>query len=279
MRIYDHTGKKYGSWTVISMSYAIGNKTYTCKCDCGKERFVNSRRITRELICHNCKTIQNHNSHSGEKHGNVTCLGYSKAKSNRHGFSIKCDCENIFTVDSYSQFLNISSCFKCRMGNYPGKRSGNSILIEHINNRKWKKRCDCGTIFIGESKKKNCGCIAKKKVLEAAKMKIGKKYHYLTVKSIFSNKNRHIQLLIRCKCGKEFIRNNGHEFKSRSCGCELTVPVGEKSNKATLKNCEVLSIRELYASGIYSIGQLSLMFNKKEHYLMRIIRRQIWKHI
>ena len=165
------------------------------------------------------------------------------------------------------------------MGFHPGKRMGHCVLIENMGNRRWRKKCDCGTIFIGSCNKSDCGCVYKKRTLEEAQKKIGLKYHFLTVKKIVGNEKGHIQLLIKCKCGKEFIRNNGHEFKSRSCGCALSVPVGDKANNASLKNCEVISMREFYESKLYSLAELSVIFNKSQNYIFRIVKRHIWKHI
>ena len=277
MKILDHTGRKIGTWTVVEIVKSLRRKTYLLRCDCGNEKTASSSHITRNIPCQACKTKIDHDSHIGEKNGKITCLGYDR-KNNRPGFLIQCDCGKKYHVRGYYQFLLTSSCKSCRNGYHPGKRVGNSILLEPLQNRNWKRKCDCGTIFIAPMRLKDCGCFYKKKLLLEATAKIGKKYHFLTVKTILRNENGHNLLLIKCKCGKEFIRPNGHEFKSRSCGCELTVPVGEKANKATLKNCEVRSIRELNATGLYTQEQLAEMFKKSKGYISRIIRKKIWKH-
>lgn len=279
MRIYDHTGKKYGTWSVTEMFHKDGNKFYRCLCDCGNTKIVARGHLLRKSSCEKCKPKIMHDSHIGEKHGKLTCLGYHKVKKG-HGYLIQCDCGAKYTVNNYYQFKKSSSCKKCIHGFHPGKRIGNSILMESIGNGNWKKKCDCGSIFIGTATRKtDCGCIAKKKILDLALKKVGRKYHYLTVKAIHRYSDGHIHLVVKCKCGNQFIRHNGHEFKSRSCGCEFVVPVGEKANKATMSNCEVISIRQLYESGLYSINHLSNMFNKKPNYISRIVNRNIWKHI
>lgn len=260
------------------MFYENRQKKYLCRCDCGNERTTDSRHITRDSTCEKCKPIIQNNTHIGEKHGRLTCLGYQYTK-NRHGLKVRCDCGRELNISCYSTFLKTSSCKSCSRGFFPGKRTGNATLLENLHNRYWKKLCDCGTIFIGGTRKKDCGCFVKKKIIEGALKKVGTKFHSLTVKSIASYKEGHVQLLIKCKCGNQFIRNNGHEFKSRSCGCELHVPVGEKASNATMKNCEVISIRELHNSGLYSLEQLANMFNKHRSYIRRIILRQVWKHI
>jgi len=278
MRIYDHTGERHGTWTITGIEPGINPKTYRYKCDCGNEKLVPSRKVFRKAICLKCQSKIHYDKYKGERNGIISCLGH-KYDGKRHGLAVRCDCGHEYWVGSYHQFIRTSSCKSCAHGFYPGKRVGCTTLIENMHNRLWKKKCDCGNIFISKASKPDCGCIAITKRIREAEKKIGKKYHYLTVKKIIGNKNGHILLLIRCKCGKEFTRHNGHEFKSRSCGCELVVAVGEKASKATLKNCEVISIRELHASGLYTVNQLATMFNKPTNYLRRIIGRFIWKHV
>lgn len=278
MKIYDRTGEKIGTWNIIKLILTDRRKYYLIRCECGAERTANSSNIYRPLICRPCKVKNHHDTHKGERNGRMTCLGYVKVK-NRHGYLILCDCGRQYTLNSYSQFMNNSACKPCSRGIYPGKRIGHSTVIRLTQSRIWEKRCDCGTIFKGRPDKTNCGCIGKSRYLKEAHKKIGLKFKMLTVKSIYGNNDGHIQLLIKCKCGTEFIRNNGHEFKSSSCGCEFSVPVGEKASNATLKNCEVISIRELYQSGSYSIEQLALMFKKSNNYMSRIVHRHVWKHL
>ena len=260
------------------MFHQDGKKMYEYKCDCGKQRTTSSKHVTRLVTCPNCSAQKLHDSHKGEKHGRMTCLGYSPVKKG-HGYLIQCECGKRYTINDYKQFLITSSCKSCSKGVYPGKKSGLITFIKNMHNRSWKMECECGTVFIGATRRRDCGCVAKKKILDLAQTKVGRKYHYLTVKEIHSHEDGHIKLLVKCKCGNQFIRHNGHEFKGRSCGCEFVVPVGEKASKAILKNYEVISMRELHDSGLYSIQQLSTMFKKKEHYIWRIVNRKIWKHV
>lgn len=278
MKVYNHVGKRIGPWNVISMFHENGKKKYVCRCEDGHEKVVNSYHITRIIPCVKCKLKQEKNKHLGERHHRLKCVGFISDAKGHTKYLIKCDCGKEIEM-KLNQFKKTSSCKSCSKGFYSGKRVGKSILIERHSHRLWKKHCDCGKFFIGVARKPNCGCIAKNKITNRALLKLGKKYEYLTVKSIFKNHNGHTQFLMHCKCGKEFVRNNGHEFKSKSCGCKLNVPVGEKANKATLKNCEVISIRELYNSGTYTMKQLSDMFKKSENYIYRIIHRKIWKYI
>ena len=278
MRIYDHTGKKYGTWTVIKLIREEGRKYYLIRCECGDQKTVSSGHILRPFICRLCNVKNAHNAHKGEKNGRMTCLGYAKVKKG-HGYLILCDCGRQYTVDNYAQFSKNYSCKACCKGIYPGKRIGYSIVIRRTQRRVWEKKCDCGTIFTGRPSKTNCGCITTSHYLTEARKKIGLKFHKLTIKGIARKNHGHIQLLIKCKCGNEFIRNNGHEFKSKSCGCSHAAPRGEKASGATLKNCEVISMRELYEAGVYSIKEISNMLNKTENYTSRILLRDIWKHI
>jgi hypothetical protein len=281
MKIFDRTGQKIRSWTVIKIVSQERRKIYLVRCECGTEKTINSGHISRLLTCQACngRNIKaEHDARKGERNGKLTCLGHAMCGA-RHGYLIQCDCGTQYIVNCYSQFKKTASCFSCKRGYYPGLKIGNCTLIKRIKGTYWEKKCECGTVFLGYPRKTNCGCLFQKRNLAEAENKIGLKYKMLTVKSIMGKKDGHIQLLIKCKCGNEFIRNNGHEFKSESCGCLLKSPVGEKASKATLRNCEVASIREFHQAGTYTLEQLADMFKKSKGYITRIIKKEIWKHV
>lgn len=278
MRIFDHTGEKIDNWSVIKMIPGKGDKKYLFRCDCGFEKLVSSQRVYRKASCLKCCSIQKYNSYKSERNGKLTCLGYG-SNGKRHGLNAQCDCGKILFFGCYAQFQSTSSCKSCRSGFYPGKKTGNSTLIERIDGAFWKKRCVCGEVFVADSRKTNCGCIKKAKLIKEAESKIGNTYYYLTVKGLGGFDNGHLLLLLRCKCGKEFTRPNGHEFKGKSCGCGMFLPTGEKARVATLKNWEVVAMREFYKSKVYSIDELANMFKKSANYISKIVTGKIWTHV
>lgn len=278
MRIYDHTGEKIDTWTVIRIIPDRPQKTYLFRCECGKEREVSSRHIYRKSGCKFCigkKTVEDH---LGERSGKITCIGHVHQKR-RHKLLVKCDCGTSYIIDSYHQFLRTHCCESCRHGFSPGKENGNCVLIKRMNGRIWEKNCFCGNIFYGDSRKKHCGCQLIEKSINKAKNKIGLKFYNLKVIAIDGFKKGRLFLKVQCKCGKILSIINGHEFKSKSCGCYFGIPVGENSAKATLTDTEVKTIRELYETGLYSEEELAKIINKEKHYVRRILKRQIWKHV
>ena len=278
MRIYNHIGEKIGTWTVVSIIPDRPKKTYLFKCECGKEKEVSSAKVYRKAECKFCIGKKSVEAHLGERNGKITCIGHVH-KNRRHGFLVKCDCGISYPVFSYHQFLRTQCCESCRHGFYPGKKTGNCVLIKRADGRQWEKKCNCGNIFIADSRKTNCGCQIQERKINKAKAKIGLKLNYLKVIGIEAYKDKHIYLKVKCKCGKILSIMNGHEFKSKSCGCYLGTPVGEKSSKATLTDVEISSIRELFATGLYSEEELARMIHKSKYYVRRILKRQIWKHI
>ena len=274
MKINDHTGNIIGSWTVIEKIEVPGNHSYLCRCKCGKEHTFSTKRINRITKCKDCIAQDHLSQFIGITHGRITCIGLgTKGKLN-----VTCACGSNYDLKPYD-FHKSESCTDCKHGYYPGNIINGCELIKRIKGKIWEKKCICGKIFQAISSKINCGCVNKNKLYNEAKKKIGHKYGYLKVVKIAGNENGHIQLLLKCKCGNTIIRNNGHEFKGYSCGCFTNLPVGERSNSATLKDSEVISMRELFSSGLYSKEQLSEMFNKPVGYISRIIARDIWKHV
>lgn len=276
---FNHVGKRIGTWTVVEIVNPIGTKIYKFRCDCGNEKLVPSNQVYRNHACLKCTPKLTNEVHIGEKHGKVTCIDAIRTSKDRNGYLIRCDCGKVFEVQSYFQFLKMQTCKACSRGCYPGKKVGKLTYLEYVSNATWKMKCDCGNIFIGKTRREDCGCVYENKLMEMAKAKIGLTYESLTIKGIAGFKDKHLVLLIRCKCGKEFTRHNGHEFKQKSCGCSRSMPRGERCANATLKNKDVKSIRELHKSGFYSLAQLSQMYKKSENYLIRIINRHIWKHV
>ena len=54
---------------------------------------------------------------------------------------------------------------------------------------------------------------------------------------------------------------------------------GEKNSNSKLKEKDVLKIRELFESGLYTMTTLSEMFNVNSPAIHKIVKRLTWKHI
>lgn len=280
MKIFNHIGEKIGEWSVIDGVKIEGVYKYILQCSCGNKKFTTSSHFFRATAspCSQCTSKKCIENKIGEKNGRLTIIAYKKFYK-RHGILVLCKCGNKIEMKNYKQFLKQKSCFLCKFGYFPGKEVNGITLIRRIKGTIWEKKCFCGKIFTGYARKIHCGCKTINKYDNLAIKKIGLKYENLTVKKVLPRKNSHIQLLVKCKCGNKMICDNGHEFRSKSCGCVTNVPVGEQHSNATLKNCEVVSIRELYKSGAYTLEEISSMFDKKKNYISKIINGSIWKHV
>lgn len=285
MKIFNYTGKTIGRWTFLEKVSVSGTSIYRCRCVCGYERVISSQKVSRLPDCPICREkekLERYRIHAekqlGRRNGRLTLVAYKRLKK-AHGYLVKCDCGSEVAM-KMDQFCSTKSCKKCALGNWPGRIVNNTKLIQKIDRYNWQKECLlCGSIFQGTGRQKDCGCSYKKRLFDLASKKVGSSYKNLTIKKVLHNENGHNMLLIRCKCGKKFTRPNGHEFKSISCGCLNKVPTGDKASNATLKNYEVKSMREMYASGLYTIDQLAKIFNKSNNYIYRIVHRKIWKHV
>ncbi len=110
-------------------------------------------------------------------------------------------------------------------------------------------------------------------------MKIGSSYQRLKVKNVLGFEKGHLYLEIKCKCGNIFKKKNGNEFKDKSCGCLEHWVKGEKKGNSRFKNTDIISLRELNNTGIYTQEELANMFDVTKNYISRIVTRKIWKSI
>ena len=72
MKPLDFIGERFGSWTILSlMPPCTGPQRgyyFKCKCDCGNERVVSKRNLTRKTgkpsrMCGSCATIKRNTTH------------------------------------------------------------------------------------------------------------------------------------------------------------------------------------------------------------------------
>jgi hypothetical protein len=55
--------------------------------------------------------------------------------------------------------------------------------------------------------------------------------------------------------------------------------IGEQSNLSKFKSEDIIKIRELYSTGLFSCGELSKTFNTSVNNINRIIHSHTWKHL
>lgn len=273
-------GEKINKYTIFDISESESRALYHVKCECGKERRVSSSHLSRLTQCWTCSASQHLNDYIGKKFGSLLVISHEIYQGQRK-LKVKCDCGNETYVESY-RLRNQKNCFKCKAGFFPGKTTNGCELLKKLYEKKGEFKCHCGNIFISRisSRVKDCGCQYSKLYLGKLKDKIGNKFGKLKVIN-FKKGYQHNILVCKCKCGNVIEIINGHESRQNSCGClrKENNPRAEKKGNARFKNFEILSLRQLNSTGIYSVEELSKIYNISKNYISRIVNNHIWKNI
>lgn len=179
MKGKDLTGMRIGKLTVISPTEErIRNAVvWCCRCDCGKEILVESRRLKPGVIysCGCEKPVKEIGKDLAGMHfGKLTVLKKSgnKAKDGNSLWLCRCDCGN--TIETTKRRLITGNTTSCGCGRKPplkgwvGKRFGMLTVISYARKEKgfhvWHCQCDCGNfIDVRQSNLQNgtttsCGC-------------------------------------------------------------------------------------------------------------------------
>lgn len=159
----DLTGMRFGKLMVIEQLPQRVDRyiAYRCKCDCGAEVTVNSKRLRRGTIqgCAKCcpKKSPEERRMVGRRFGKLTVVGRNPAAWNGRGAWIcRCDCGNVIDVSGTDLTSGrIADCKqaeeKHRRGlDLTGSKVGWLTVIEKTDKRStkgsliWKCRCRCG---------------------------------------------------------------------------------------------------------------------------------------
>lgn len=165
-KFLDLKGRKFGKLTAV---YRLedgqrGYAKWLCKCDCGGEIVVNTKKLLRGTIT-NCGCIPKKNARNGSKAENLlgrrfyhlTVIERVENKNSRVRWLCRCDCgnEKIYTAQTLKAG-KVKSC-GCARGlksnryrNIRGQKFGYLLALEPSKHRdkkgsiKWKCVCDCG---------------------------------------------------------------------------------------------------------------------------------------
>ena len=260
-------GQKFYHLTVIESGIRNpkGNRLMVkCKCDCGKETLVRQSDLLsgHSKTC-GCKKKDNKIRKKrnvvlpvGKRFGKLVIVNNTEIEFNGedHMVRCKCDCGNETFVNKYKLIHHYKTqCNDCKRKNLlkEGYRQGHLVLVQKLDNDKFKLHCDCGNDVIMSnstfSHRTYCsktGCIFKKE--SSAKMKqrraekeIGKKYGRLTVLGTVDSEKQlnSVRTLVRCKCScGKIIETELRLLKSgmkKSCGCLLSEAATKNQKKST----------------------------------------------
>lgn len=193
------TGKRFGKLTVLSQAPQLENRyfTWNCRCDCGGEIVVNTKRLTRGTIT-NCGCVPKAKNQrslilTGEVFGSLTVLKRAENKGQRTAWLCKCDCGNEVVVTTQNLRASRTKSCGCKAHDNPfyrdltGRRIGLLTVKEKTEHRDykgsilWKCHCDCGNEVLYSADTlvhggvKSCGCYRKREL----NSKISKRPHRL----------------------------------------------------------------------------------------------------
>lgn len=185
----DLTGKCFGRLTVIERTNEQEDRywIWRCRCDCGKEIFVNTKRLTRGTVSHcgcgNKETVIKEPipaDLTGKRYGRLTVLRMEKLLDNgKSSWLCQCDCGNQCVVTAYSlhrKKRKSCGCLHRDLGKSPSADLSNKVFgrltaLHPISSTDkngsilWKCRCKCGTeINVSQDSLvqgyfRSCGCV------------------------------------------------------------------------------------------------------------------------
>lgn len=182
------TGKRFGKLTVLSQAPQLENRyfTWNCRCDCGGEIVVNTKRLTRGTIT-NCGCVPKAKNQrslilTGEVFGSLTVLKRAENKGQRTAWLCKCECGNEVVMTTHNLRTDKRKNCGCKSCKVPyhqdltGQRIGLLTVEEKTEHRDykrsvmWKCHCECGNIVLYSADKllhgriKSCGCYRKNEI-------------------------------------------------------------------------------------------------------------------
>lgn len=185
----DLTGKRFGKLTVMEKTGELEDRywTWRCKCDCGRERIVNTKRLTRGSVSHCGCEKKNAASLgpipedlTGKRYGRLTVLRLDKQlDSGKTSWFCQCDCGNQCVVTAYSLHYKKRKSCGClhrepdagQAADLTNRVFGRLRAIAPTSLRDsngsvlWKCRCECGSeLHVSQDSLvqgcyKSCGCV------------------------------------------------------------------------------------------------------------------------
>lgn len=180
MKYKDLTGQRFGKLTVLEPTEQRIRSAvvWRCRCDCGNEILVESRRLKSGVI-YSCgcekAPYADVKDLTGLRFGRLTVTGRSgnRAKDGNPLWLCQCDCGG--SIETTKRRLITGSVRSCGCGRKPplkdwiGKKFGKLTVLSYVRKEKgahiWHCRCDCGKeIDVRQNNLQNgwtksCGCL------------------------------------------------------------------------------------------------------------------------
>ncbi len=181
-------GKRFGKLVVMEKLPEKQDRYFTwrCKCDCGGEIVVNTKRLTRGTIT-DCGCVpKNKALHgqiaedlSGRRFGKLTAIRRMESKNNRTRWLCQCDCGNQRIATAHDlKCGHVKSCgchrtykLQQRKNDITGVKVGRLTALYATEQRDakgsvfWHCRCDCGNELdvtedcLIHGNYRSCGCL------------------------------------------------------------------------------------------------------------------------
>ena len=185
-RTKDLTGQRFGKLTVLERLPECQDRywLWRCRCDCGGEILVNTKRLTRGTVT-NCGCVPKQTAQNGtiaedltgRRFGRLTALRRTESKNGRTRWICLCDCGREHTASAHElKAGKVTSC-GCRrrlnrnsITNIAGQRFGRLVALCPTAKRDkkgsvdWFCLCDCGTEMevtedaLVHGNYRSCGC-------------------------------------------------------------------------------------------------------------------------
>ncbi|MDO4267025.1 MAG: transcriptional regulator [Eubacteriales bacterium] len=186
-RTQDLTGRKFGMLTVLERTDRLKDRYFVwrCRCDCGKETFVDTKRLTRGTI-KNCGCIPKTTARNGtiaedltgRTFGRLTVLYRTENRRSRTFWVCRCSCGKLCSAAAHDLKAGKNrSCGCLRRISPPGftdiagRKFGRltALYVTPERDKKgsvfWHCRCDCGTELevtennLVHGNYQSCGCL------------------------------------------------------------------------------------------------------------------------
>lgn len=185
----DLTGKRFGMLTVLERMPEQQDHywVWRCRCDCGGEVLVNTKRLTRGTVT-NCGCIPKGDARqgslaedlTGQRFGLLTVLRRAPNERGRTCWLCRCDCGNTHITTAQNLKAGKTSSCGClshqkniHISDIADRRFGRLTALYATEKRDtkgsvyWHCRCDCGTeVDVTEDglvhgNYRSCGCLKK----------------------------------------------------------------------------------------------------------------------